>query len=145
MTQPAPYSHAGAYNTLEEVIDHYNDIDNALPAYFERKGWCSQPQFKSQANCANLFPNAEANTNKALDKIIQLRELGIPAMLPLGLSDQDKSDLVAFLHTLTDPCTRDPRCMSQWLPKPHEGDPDKLQLKALDARGNPLSIPRPPR
>ena len=54
----APYMHNGAYNTLEEVVEHYD---------------------KGGVNLENLDPN----------------------MKPLNLSNQEKSDIVAFLKTLT--------------------------------------------
>lgn len=55
----APYMHDGRFQTLEEVIDHYNSGGH----YAE-----------------NRSPNVR----------------------PLGLSEQNKSDLIAFLNTLTD-------------------------------------------
>lgn len=55
----APYMHDGRFETLAQVIEHYNSGGH----YAE-----------------NRSPNVR----------------------PLGLSDQDKADLVAFLHTLTD-------------------------------------------
>jgi cytochrome c peroxidase len=60
----APYMHDGRFQTLEEVVDHYNTgikSSNTLDVTLE-----------------NTLPNG------------------------LLLSDQDKADLVAFLHTLTD-------------------------------------------
>jgi len=59
-----PYMHDGRFNTLEEVIDHYNSGLHNAPA---------------------LNP-----------------ALAMTMGTGLMLSDQDKSDLVAFLHTLTD-------------------------------------------
>ncbi|MFM7709770.1 MAG: cytochrome-c peroxidase [Ferruginibacter sp.] len=59
----APYMHNGMFNTLEEVVDYYNDV---------RK----------------IVPDAQ-NIDPALRK-------------PLGLTEQEKKDLVAFLQTLTD-------------------------------------------
>lgn len=59
----APYMHNGMFNTLEEVIDFYND------------------PFK-------IIPNA-----KHIDSSL---------LQPLGLTVQEKKDLVAFLKTLTD-------------------------------------------
>jgi cytochrome c peroxidase len=59
----APYMHNGIFNTLEEVVDYYNDVRKVAP------------------DAQNLDP--------ALRK-------------PLGLTEQEKKDLVAFLRTLTD-------------------------------------------
>jgi cytochrome c peroxidase len=59
----APYMHNGMFNTLEEVVDYYNDVRKVVP------------------DAQNLDP--------ALRK-------------PLGLTEQEKKDLIAFLRTLTD-------------------------------------------
>ncbi|MEL0146387.1 MAG: cytochrome-c peroxidase, partial [Schleiferiaceae bacterium] len=70
-----PYMHDGRFNTLEEVIDHYNSGLQNAPA---------------------LNP-----------------ALAMTMGTGLMLSDQDKSDLVAFLHTLTDQALiTDPRYAS---------------------------------
>ena len=59
----APYMHDGRFNTLEEVIDHYNEGLKDSPTI--------DPNLKSQG-------------------------------VGLGLTAQDKADIIAFLHTLTD-------------------------------------------
>ncbi|MFN3528391.1 MAG: cytochrome-c peroxidase [Bacteroidia bacterium] len=59
----APYMHDGRFETLEEVIDHYND------------GLKDSPTID-----------------------VNLKSQGVG----LGLSQQDKHDLISFLHTLTD-------------------------------------------
>jgi cytochrome c peroxidase len=59
----APYMHNGMYNTLEEVVDHYD---------------------RGGDTKTNLSPN----------------------MTPLGLSEQEKKDLVAFMKSLTGPALR---------------------------------------
>lgn len=59
----APYMHNGMFNTLEEVIEYYNDPRKII----------ADP----------------INMDTALQK-------------PLGLTTQEKADLVAFLRTLTD-------------------------------------------
>ncbi len=58
-----PYMHNGMFNTLEEVIEYYDN------------------PFKFVANPINA------------DSLMQK---------PLGLTKEEKSDLVAFLHALTD-------------------------------------------
>lgn len=138
----APYGHAGAYQTLEQVVDHYNDFDVSLPAFVTNKNWCEHPQFIDVENCESLFPEAETFASSSVATMQFLRTLGIPAMLPLGLTTEGKADLVAFLHTLTDPCTQDAVCMSKWLPNPQQNDPDGLQLHAINKKGLPLSMTR---
>jgi cytochrome c peroxidase len=64
----APYMHDGRFNTLEEVIDHYNEhvIETDL-----------------------LSPFLQGNSNVAGSR-------------QLSLNTQEKKDLLAFLHMLTD-------------------------------------------
>lgn len=59
----APYMHNGMFNTLDEVIEYYND--------------------------PRIFVQQPINMDQSLNK-------------PLGLSEKEKKDLVAFLKTLTD-------------------------------------------
>lgn len=59
-----PYMHDGRFQTLEEVVEHYNS--------------------GVKSNSPNLDPNMHALEDG------------------LGLSEQQKIDLIAFLHTLTD-------------------------------------------
>ncbi|MFT7545729.1 MAG: cytochrome c peroxidase, partial [Gammaproteobacteria bacterium] len=59
-----PYMHDGRFETLEEVLDHYNEGIQDSPT---------------------VDPGIQ-NT----------------MITGLGLSDQDKADLIAFLNTLTD-------------------------------------------
>jgi cytochrome c peroxidase len=59
----APYMHNGMFQTLEEVVEYYNDPRKVVP------------------NLINIDTSLQA---------------------PLGLTDREKADLVAFLRTLTD-------------------------------------------
>lgn len=138
----APYGHAGTYQTLEQVVAHYNDFDTALPQFVEQQAWCELPQFSEQQSCLSLFPHAKEIANTIAANIQALRDQGGPAMLPLHLNAEQKADLVAFLHSLTDPCTQSADCLRKWLPDPLLGDPDNLQLRATNQRGLPLAITR---
>ncbi|MCU7881126.1 MAG: hypothetical protein KZQ66_12810 [Candidatus Thiodiazotropha sp. (ex Lucinoma aequizonata)] len=68
----SPYMHDGVYATLEEIVLHY-DIQ-----------------------VANLFITPEVNNSTIA------AELNAGTFLGLGLSDQDRADLVNFMKTLTD-------------------------------------------
>lgn len=68
----APYMHDGRFNTLEEVLDHYND------------------HIRESATLDVLIRDASNES----------REPGDP--IALKLSDQDKKDIIAFMLTLTD-------------------------------------------
>ena len=67
----APYMHNGIYDTLDEVITHYDII------------------------VADSFHIAEVNDNIA-------SELNPFTDMGLGLTNQEKTDLINFMKTLTD-------------------------------------------
>jgi cytochrome c peroxidase len=86
----APYGHNGAFPTLESIIRHHADPE------------------KSKANWTRNMANLpSADWLKAIDFVIQTdsREMARQAsaidITPLPLTDQDISDLTAFLHSLT--------------------------------------------
>jgi cytochrome c peroxidase len=134
----APYGHTGAYETLRDMVDHYDGPGGAVNGFFNDGGWCSLAQFAGVANCQTLYPNAQANSDLAVDKVNQERNANDPDALPnFNLGNADINNLVAFLRTLTDPCLRDTACIAPWIPTPAE-DPDGHQLDAVDASGDPL-------
>lgn len=67
----APYMQTGQFDTLEQVIEHYNA---PTPPYYDRKQHVNRPHFD---------------------------------ILPLRLSEIEKSELIAFLQTLTSPLAND--------------------------------------
>ncbi|ASP38207.1 cytochrome C peroxidase [Bacterioplanes sanyensis] len=136
-----PYGHAGNYDTLEQVIEHYNDYRPFIQQYFDNKGWCSQPQFTFMDNCQSLFPWAEENTEPAAVMVDDEIADGAPVLQPLQLNAQDKADLVNFMKALTDPCVKDAACLQAWLPQRSDGDPDGLLLNAKNYQGVPLYLP----
>jgi cytochrome c peroxidase len=73
----APYMHDGAFADLEAVLKHYNDVPRALREYD-----------------ASKLPSALTNLDGRLRQ-------------PLGLSEVEIGELVAFLKALTDPSARD--------------------------------------
>lgn len=80
----APYSHNGYFNSLEEVVDFYATRD-VKPA-------CVDDHLTAdEAEAQGCWPSAEFPLTMNVD------ELG-----NLPLSDLDKTNLVAFLNTLTD-------------------------------------------
>ena len=133
----APYGHAGAYETLDDVLTHYEDPDAAVAHYFETGGWCNLPQFAGESDCSSYFPHARTNSQQALDKLGGERAGAMSKFPELVLSEQDRADLIAFLHTLTDRCAADAHCIRAWIP-PRDGGPDGQQLAAVDTRGNPM-------
>jgi cytochrome c peroxidase len=88
----APYMHNGAFATLDDVLDHYNNVSATLRAY----------------DGSHLPP--------ALRGMVHRDDATIAAVLatldfrlgpPLDLSETDMQDVVAFLRSLTDPAARD--------------------------------------
>lgn len=118
-----PWTHAGAYNDLGEMIAHHANPAAAIEEY--------------DFTLAKLDPgiqreNAEANTRNALAALQALQTSGNSKLPILELGDTDLQDLVAFMHALTDPCVEDRACMSAWIPDNSEIGPDALQLNAVN-------------
>ena len=138
----APYGHSGSYQTLEQVMRHYNNFHLAVNNYLDNQGWCEQPQFRDRADCGSLFPNARADSEEAMNLVLEEQANGAPILLPIGLSDQQIDDMVAFLKALTDPCVKNAECLSPWLPSRFEASPDNLTLHAKTETGVPLYLPQ---
>jgi cytochrome c peroxidase len=86
-----PYFHSGAYRTLDAVVRHYNDVSNALRNY--------DPS-QLDADVRPLYRGDQATVDAVLQTLDgRLRQ-------PLGLTEAEVSDLVAFLRGLTDPSAR---------------------------------------
>ncbi len=83
----APYMHDGRFATLEEVIDFYNEGPKISPS---------------------LEPIMIAEANR---RVLQFNHWG------LNLSEQEKQEVIAFLHTLTD---------TSFLNNPHYLKPDNM-------------------
>lgn len=133
-----PYMHAGAYETLEQVLDHYADPEKTVSDFFANKAWCESKQFAFVENCDELYPTGEQNTQMALTKVRQERADNDPDALPsIDLNAEDRRMIIAFLESLTDSCVTDPECMAQWIADPDTA-PDQHQLNAIDVDGNTL-------
>ena len=133
----APYGHAGAYETLDEVLNHYDNPGNTVENFFDDGGVCQLAQFEGVAECETLYPDAEANTQLALDKLAQERQAGTSLFENPNLNGNEEDAIVAFLESLTDPCVLDRTCLAPWIANPSE-DPDGQQLNAMDATGDTL-------
>lgn len=88
----APYTHSGAYPTLEAVVRHYSNVQKAMRSY-------DVTQLPSALRSAYHGDDA---TIKAL-----LGSLDFRVQRPLEFTPDEESDLVAFLKSLTDPAARD--------------------------------------
>lgn len=130
----APYGHAGGYQTLQEVVRHY-DRPNRAEDIFDDNDWCTPIADENVNDCNALFPNALANTQRAQNALDdQPQDESING---INLNNNDINAIVAFIETLTDPCIQDRSCIAPWIPEA-TGGPDGNQLNAHDQAGNAL-------
>lgn len=138
IVETAPYMHTGAYESLQDVLRHYDNPNNTVDDFFDDGAWCQLEQFEIVANCADLYPNARQNSNEALNKIQTERSQNDPAALPdINLNNNEQNAIVAFLQTLTDPCVTSRACLAPWIPAANEAV-DEHQLNAVDISGSTL-------
>ncbi|MEW5250657.1 hypothetical protein [Microbulbifer discodermiae] len=76
------------------------------------------------------------NTQLAIEKLQANRAAGIASLQNVNLDNQQFTDLMAFLETLTDPCVEDRACIGQWIPNAGDTNPDALRVNAIDYNGN---------
>ena len=55
------------------------------------------------------------NTQNALEHLDTLRETNLSNLSIIYLSEDEISDLLIFLKTLTDPCVQDSVCLEPWI------------------------------
>ena len=119
-----PWSHAGAYISMEAVIKHHLNPQNSIDNYDESQ--------LSQIGVQNLA-KMKVNTQKAIDTANF-------EGLDLDLTDTQISNLVAFMETLTDPCVKDHECLKPWIldSTDTDVDPNGNQLIAKDQNNSDL-------
>jgi len=117
-----PWSHAGAYTSLEAVVRHHLDPTTAIATY-------DSSQVTNLQTYIRNIEKMQVNTEEALDAASFTQE-------PISLNDMQVGFLVEFLQSLTDPCTQDSVCLSQWVPVDDNGDVN--QLKAYDQNDKAL-------
>lgn len=118
-----PWSHTGAYTSLEAVIKHHLNPQDAINHYDTSQ--LSQPGIQN-------LDTMRSNTQKAIDAANF-------EGLNLSLNDTQVNDLVEFLKTLTDPCVKSRACMAPWIPDSVDDmDPNNDHLIATDENNNPL-------
>lgn len=125
-----PWTHAGAYLSLADVIRHHANPEQAIDAY----------DFSlSELDPGLQGEHARENTLSALSQLQSLQNAGESKLQsPYDLSDSEVADLVAFLYSLTDLCVEDRACMAPWIPDNEDSGPDNLQLNAVDESGELL-------
>jgi len=94
----APYGHAGAYNSLQAVVEHHMDAINALFNYDQ-----SQAVLPSRSDL-------DANDFIVMDDAARLTDIANASELTgFGYKDKHVKYLIDFLHALTDPSSIDLR------------------------------------
>ncbi len=88
----APYMHSGAYPTLEAVVKHYSDVARAVRSY-------------DVAQLPGTLRAAYHGDATTIDKLITTLDFRVRRQFLF--TEQQQSDLVAFLRSLTDPAARD--------------------------------------
>jgi cytochrome c peroxidase len=138
IAQTAPYGHSGAYQSLEDVVRHYINPNQAVANFFDRGGICNLPQFREIENCNALYPNNDANSTLALNKLNNERRAGNTLFESPRLNNSEVMELVAFLEALTDPCVTFRECLNDWIPDNTSTGPDGQQLNAISITGSLL-------
>ena len=100
----APYGHAGAYDTLEDVVRHHLDPVASLLAYSTEEYCNSKPVLPSLPDYLEDIDCLVMSDLERVQAIADANELE-----PVSLSDTEVDDLLAFLRALTDPTTIDLR------------------------------------
>ncbi len=155
----APYGHTGAYQTLEEVIGHYNNPEEAINRLFSAQDgialnddsapFCQLPQIqglmqKNNQSCQSLYPDAYENSIAVVNHLQQARDGDVEARSALrrrrNLSPTQIAHLASFMRALTDPCVLNRECLAPWIVE--ESDrasfPDSMPLVAHDKDGSRL-------
>ncbi|KAG1682832.1 Methylamine utilization protein MauG [Nymphon striatum] len=110
-----PWGHDGAYTSLEGITKHMLSPKESARNY-------NPMQLKQKHIAIN---DLESNTQEALDA-------GVHLLPKPDLKKEDVTNLVKFLKALTDPCVKDRACLSKWIPKPEDNDPDDMMLHAIN-------------
>jgi cytochrome c peroxidase len=120
-----PWGHAGAYTTLENMVRHMLNPGEAVANY-------DFSQLNPTIQAADMLTNTEfslvqleANRTNNVSTVHQ----------NVTFTDDDVTDLVEFLKTLTDPCVKDRHCLAPWIPDAGDTNPDSLRLNAFDNTG----------
>ena len=100
----APYGHAGAYDTLEDVVRHHLNPQAALWEYHDQNHCREKPVMPSREDL-------DAIDCVVMDDPARVQAIADAAngQQPIYIRDSEVKDLVAFLHALTDKGTIDLR------------------------------------
>lgn len=119
-----PWGHAGSYTDLAAVVRHMFNAESAI----------------DQFDYSTLDPTVQAvdlkrNTRRALEQLKANRAAGGTTLTDFDYTEEQVSDLVSFLHSLTDPCVKSRSCLAPWIPGAQDTNPDGLRLNAINSSG----------
>lgn len=121
-----PWSHAGAFADLKQVIKHHFNPSTSLANY--NFGLEHLSQFSHIA--------ARPDRAKAINAEVLQTFLATPdakKLVNTSTPERDALLLEAFLFTLTDPCIQTPSCIKKWLPSNDDKGPDGNLLQGVFA------------
>jgi cytochrome c peroxidase len=120
-----PWGHAGSYTELENMVRHMLNPAEAIANY-------DFSQLDANIQTSNML----SNTQQALDQLESNRTNNVSGVHQnIAFTEDDVTDLVEFLKTLTDPCVKDRDCLAPWIPQGTGVGPDGLELNAIDNTG----------
>ena len=93
-----PWGHAGAYNSLRDVVLHHLDPVASLEGYDPAQAVLPP---RVDLDAIDFIVHEDASRHADIGAANELE--------PVDLSEQQVEDLLAFLHTLTDPASIDLR------------------------------------
>ena len=134
----APYTHSGAYQTLDQVLRHYDNPRREVNDYIDEQAWCRLPQFINTENCGNLYPNVGTNSTNAINKLRNDQRTGASLLQNINLNNGERTQLINFLESLTDPCVESRECLAPWIADSVNDNPDGQVLIATDINGQAL-------
>jgi cytochrome c peroxidase len=121
-----PWGHAGGYTTLDNMVRHMLNPEEAIANY----------DF-TQLNPTIQASDMLTNTQFALLQLEANRVANVSGVhRNVAFNDEDVTDLVEFLKTLTDPCVKNRACLAPWVPDAGDTDPDALRVNAIDNTGS---------
>jgi len=127
-----PYGHTGVFPTLEGIIRHHLNVEKSVNAF----------NYSTISQDAGVISttNASAHTALALQRLKDQRAANKPGVIrDVDLNDGHVADLVAFMKTLTDPCTKSQSCLAKWIPSATDPNPDGMRICPKDQTGALLS------
>jgi len=127
-----PFGHTGVFPTLEGIVRHHLNAEQSINGF-------SYATVSTAAGPLNTT-NAPAHTALALQRLREQRTANKPGVLrDVSLTNEQVSELIEFMKTLTDPCTKDRACLAKWVPTATDPNPDGRRICPKDSTGALLS------